>query len=166
MKRKILLGLGLAVLLAGSQVMASCMCQAGTKTATSTTSQGGTATLSTTTTTTTTTATTPIPSGLSPQMQSATLDIAIVNGRFSLQQITVSAGAMITLTLHNEESGTIHNLSIYRNANAGAADAVFVGQAVSGSYTITYRFQAPAKGVYYFRCDYFPATLQGTFVAL
>ena len=167
MKRKMLLCLYIVILLATFPVMASCSCISKTKTTTTTsTTQTSTTTLITTSSTAPTTSTSgPVPTGVS-QARSASLDILVQNGRFSTEQIIVYAGVEVTLTLHNEDSRVIHNLSIYKNSDATSANAIFVGQSVNGPSTVTYRFQAPAKGIYYFRCDYFPTALNGLFISI
>jgi plastocyanin len=74
----------------------------------------------------------------------------------------VAAGAIVIIYFINDDHADIHNLAIYTNQDA--TEAIFIGDTVINSSTIIYQFQAPGKGVYYFRCDYHPQTEWGTFV--
>jgi cytoskeletal protein RodZ len=135
-----------------------------TSTATTTTTPTTTKTTTTTpiTTATTTTTTTVVPSGLAPTTQN-TFDLEVRNTDFSVHNLIVSAGARVTITFHNEDSGIAHNLAIY--SNQGATNTFFQGTAITGPAAITYKFTAPTTpGAYFFRSDTYPAAMTGNFI--
>lgn len=74
--------------------------------------------------------------------------------RFQQTELTVNAGAQVTLTFDNQDSVS-HNVDI-----AGVAKTdIFAGP---GQATIT--FTAPAPGSYAYRCDVHPNAMQGTLI--
>lgn len=81
---------------------------------------------------------------------------------FDTDQLTVSAGATVRLTLENRDR-TPHNFAVYRTD--AADEAIFVGELLTGpDTTITYEFTAPTEaGDYFFRCDVHPTVMTGTF---
>jgi len=104
-----------------------------------------------------------IPPSPYPTTTKTEIDLATRNLRFNVDTIVVPADANITITLHNEDTGVSHNFAIYTDATA--TTAIFRGAGVAGPGTITYRFKAPSRGVYFFRSDPYPSTAQGTLVA-
>jgi len=94
--------------------------------------------------------------------KSVTIDIVSVNMAFDLDTITVPAGAEVTINLDNQDVGIPHNVSFYTDSSA--ADAIFVGDLITGPDKVTQTFTAPAEpGSYYFQCDVHPF-MNGAFV--
>ncbi len=102
------------------------------------------------------TATTTIP-GLN-----SSIDLTAQNLAFSLSEITVQAGAQVTVNFNNMDANIPHNFAVYTDSSASTA--IFQGQLVTGPTTTTYTFTAPSTaGNYFFRCDVHPE-MTGTFV--
>ncbi|HVF54278.1 MAG TPA: plastocyanin/azurin family copper-binding protein [Actinomycetota bacterium] len=85
---------------------------------------------------------------------------------FDLSTITLTAGEDVSLEFDNQDTGTPHNIAIYKNeADAQAfKNAIFDGADTTGPATTTYEFTAPDKGTYYFQCDIHPG-MKGDVVA-
>jgi plastocyanin len=82
---------------------------------------------------------------------------------FDTSTITVSAGAHITITFINNDSGTPHNIAFY--TSAAATTVIYKGARTTGVSTVTYTFDAPTTpGTYFFRCDVHPTTMTGEFI--
>ena len=86
---------------------------------------------------------------------------------FNLSTITVPAGANVFVHFINYDNGIAHNFAVY--TNSAATNQIFVGDIIlgdsSGSAIKTYTFTAPlTPGIYYFRCDVHPNTMNGDFV--
>ncbi|RIE07773.1 hypothetical protein SMC5_08955 [Candidatus Cryosericum odellii] len=82
---------------------------------------------------------------------------------FDTNSITVSAGAHVTITFQNKDSGIPHNMAFY--TSAAATTIIYQGARTTGVSTVTYTFDAPtAPGTYFFRCDVHPATMTGDFI--
>ena len=110
----------------------------------------------------TTTATT-TPSSTTPS-QSITVNLTAQNIAFDTKQITVPAGAAVTVIFKNQDTGIRHNFSVYQNLTGGQTKAIFVGDIITGPNTITYHFTAPPAGnTYFFECDVHPTIMNGTF---
>jgi plastocyanin len=91
-----------------------------------------------------------------------TVAIAAENFGFSTETITVPAGAEVTVEFDNRDDGVPHNVAVYTDSSA--ADAIFVGEIVTGPTRATYTFTAPeTPGNYFFRCDVHPA-MHGAFI--
>jgi plastocyanin len=122
----------------------------------------------TTTTTTGTTATTSATTGVQTTSggaagQATAIALTAQNVKFDKTTISVPAGAQVTLTLNNMDSGVPHNFALYTDASA--ATTIFKGQIVNGPGTVTYTFTAPSTpGTYFFRCDVHPTTMTGSFI--
>ena len=104
--------------------------------------------------------------GVTPEaaraVERATVAIAAENFGFSTETITVGAGAEVTIEFDNRDDGVPHNVSVYTDASA--AEAIFVGEIVTGPARVTYTFTAPSEpGTYFFRCDVHPS-MNGAFV--
>lgn len=92
----------------------------------------------------------------------ATVAIAAENFGFSTEAITVPAGAEVTIEFDNRDDGVPHNVAVYTDSSA--ADAIFVGEIVTGPRRATYTFTAPeTPGNYFFRCDVHPS-MHGAFI--
>ena len=92
----------------------------------------------------------------------ATIDLSANNLAFDKSQITVPAGALVTIVFNNMES-IPHNFALYETS--AATTSIFVGDVITGPETITYKFRAPsAPGTYFFRCDVHPNTMTGDFI--
>ena len=103
---------------------------------------------------------TPTPSP-SPEPESVTIDLSAENIAFDKSQITVPAGAMVTIVFTNKDS-IPHNFALYQTS--AATTSIFVGEIIRGPATIDYTFTAPTvPGDYFFRCDVHPAAMTGTF---
>ncbi len=90
-----------------------------------------------------------------------TVDISAQNFRFDKSNISVPAGAEVTLVFDNKEA-VPHNVAVY--TTPAATDIIFRGDVITGPKTITYHFKAPmTPGVYFFRCDVHPNIMTGTF---
>ncbi len=82
---------------------------------------------------------------------------------FSLDEITVPAGASITVELRNQDTGIPHNFAVYDSP--ALQKTIFQGKVITGPSTIVYQFMAPMNpGTYFFRCDVHGTTMTGKFV--
>jgi plastocyanin len=91
-----------------------------------------------------------------------TVAIAAENFAFSMETITVPAGAEVTVNFDNRDDGVPHNVSVYTDSLA--ATAIFVGDIITGPDQVTYTFTAPeTPGNYFFRCDVHPS-MNGDFI--
>ncbi len=84
------------------------------------------------------------------------------NLKYDKDTITLAANSAVTVTLDNQDSGVLHNFSIYKNSSA--TDKLFAGDFTTGPETKTYSFTSPPPGTYYFRCDVHPDTMHGTLI--
>jgi plastocyanin len=92
-----------------------------------------------------------------------TIDLVARNMAFDTNTITVPAGASVTINFNNKD-GASHNFSLYTDSGA-KPPAIFQGEIINGSKTVTYHFTAPAQpGTYFFRCDIHPTTMTGSFI--
>jgi plastocyanin len=100
-----------------------------------------------------------------PTEERANLDPGIIrlvaeNVRFDLDEITVSAGAEVTIELENRDR-LPHNFSVYRT-DAGD-DPIYQGEI--STEDSTHRFEAPEEpGTYHFQCDPHPVQMNGRFI--
>jgi len=77
--------------------------------------------------------------------------------------MTVSAGAHVTITFHNNDSSIRHNIAFY--TSAAATTVIYKGKKILGVSNVTYTFDAPTTpGTYFFRCDMHPTTMTGDFI--
>jgi plastocyanin len=74
--------------------------------------------------------------------------------RFEQTELTVDAGAQVTLTFDNQDSVS-HNIDI----EGVAKTDIFAGP---GQRTVT--FTAPTPGSYPYRCDVHPGAMRGTLI--
>jgi plastocyanin len=92
---------------------------------------------------------------------SPALEIRAKGAKFDRDTLVAAAGAQVVLTFDNQDSGVNHNVAVYTSKSA--RENLFRGDVFQGKETREYRFQAPAAGVYYFRCDVHP-DMDGVFV--
>jgi plastocyanin len=106
----------------------------------------------------------PVPSG-TPSGPSTEIMITAKNVKFDQPALTVPSGSTAKLTVHNEDSGVIHNWALYKDKSAAAAGEAPLASTPleAGPVTQSLTFVAPASGEYFFRCDVHPATMSGTF---
>lgn len=140
-KRISLVGCMGALAMGVAMVAASCNSTSGTSTTTNT--------IASTTPAITSSAQTTVP-------KTVTLDLTAKNLSFDKTALTVPAGAAVTLSFSNQDTGIPHNFAAY--TNSGGSTSIFVGQTINGPGTVTYKFPAPATpGTYFFRCDVHPS---------
>ena len=97
---------------------------------------------------------------LTPQSVSVNLTAKSIS--FDKKTITVPAGAHVTMTFNNEDTGIPHNFALYTDQSAQTS--IFKGEIVTGPTTVTYTFNAPTQpGTYFFRCDIHPH-MSGQFI--
>ncbi len=85
---------------------------------------------------------------------STVLALTAKNLKFDKKALATTANADVVLSYDNEDSGTLHNLSIYQSKDGKGK--IFTGDLFAGKKSVEYRFRAPDTGVYYFRCDAHP----------
>ena len=94
--------------------------------------------------------------------ESVRIRISADNIEFNKDELTVPAGAEVTLIFRNRESAP-HNVAVYLSSDA--EEVVFKGEVFSGPKTMRYRFTAPEEpGTYFFRCDVHPQAMTGDFI--
>lgn len=93
---------------------------------------------------------TPTPTGAAGGAAVA-LNLTIKGDTFSPKNLSVPAGARVTLTF-NDQDVNPHNFALYPSLSS--SDAIFRSPLVTGPVTATYTFTAPATpGNYYYRSD-------------
>jgi len=106
--------------------------------------------------------TTPSPAPV-PSTGGNNITVTAAGMAFDTNSITVSAGAHVTITFINNDSGIRHNVSFY--TSAAATTVINIGGMTTGVSTLTYTFDAPTTpGTYFFRCDVHPTTMTGEFI--
>ena len=73
---------------------------------------------------------------------------------FDTEEIVLVAKEQTSIDFENADAGAQHNIAIYEDDSA--AGEIFKGELITGPDSITYEFEAPPKGEYYFRCDVHP----------
>jgi plastocyanin len=73
---------------------------------------------------------------------------------FDTSEIVLAAKEPASIDFENADAGAQHNIAIYEDESAAAE--IFVGELITGPDSITYEFEAPPKGEYFFRCDVHP----------
>ena len=88
-------------------------------------------------------------------------EIVTANTNFNTDTLTLTAGESTEIPFSNEDT-SIHNLSIYPDADAAAnkEDVLFKGPDVVGGESTTYEIDPLEAGTYAFICDYH-ANMQG-----
>ncbi|WP_342675745.1 cupredoxin domain-containing protein [Methanofollis sp. UBA420] len=98
-----------------------------------------------------------------PPAEPVTIALTAENLAFDRSTIEVPAGAKVTITFENKDSGVQHNFAVYETS--AAEDVIFKGDLVTGPGTATYTFTAPSEpGTYFFRCDPHATRMRGDFV--
>jgi plastocyanin len=98
-----------------------------------------------------------------PSTGGNTITVTAAGMAFDTSTITVSAGAHVTITFINNDSGVRHNVAFY--TSAAATTVINIGGMTTGVSTLTYTFDAPTTpGTYFFRCDVHPTTMTGEFI--
>ncbi len=91
------------------------------------------------------------------------LDLVAQGLAFDTNCLVATAGAPFTISLDNKDP-IPHNVAIY--TDSAATDALFTGDPDNGGVT-TYEVKPPLDaGTFFFRCDFHPTTMTGTFVVL
>lgn len=96
----------------------------------------------------------PAPTEAAPATGPVSLTVVARDIRFAQTELTVDAGAQVTLTFDNQDSLS-HNIDIVDVAKTD----IFGGP---GQRTIT--FTAPEPGTYAYRCDVHPGAMRGTLI--
>lgn len=95
--------------------------------------------------------------------KNVTINLSAKNVAFDTGNITVPAGAGVTVNFDNQDQGIPHNFAVYDTP--AAANMIFKGDIIVGPRKIVYTFIAPTKpGTYFFRCDVHPTTMTGQFI--
>lgn len=81
------------------------------------------------------------------------VSVEAFNTEFKEKEIELQADLPAEISFNNKDK-VPHNVAIYTDREA--TRKVFVGDVLPGPITISYRFQAPAAGDYFFRCDVHP----------
>jgi plastocyanin len=90
-----------------------------------------------------------------------TIDLIAQGFAFDKKTISVPAGATVLIHFNNKDSAP-HNFALYQDNTA--AKSIFIGNVVTSS-TTDYKFTAPtAPGTYFFRCDFHPSVMTGSFI--
>jgi plastocyanin len=92
---------------------------------------------------------------------SSLLAINIENFTFDPADFTVPADEDITITLTNADSAA-HTFTVYTDADFTEAEGTNIGVRSNASAEGQGNFEA---GEYFFRCDFHPDSMQGTFTA-
>jgi plastocyanin len=82
------------------------------------------------------------------------------NSLFATTTLTGPAGQAFSLRFRNDDTGVLHNVSIYTSASA--TDDLFKGKVFAGPATEIYKIKPLDAGSYFFRCDVHPTTMTGT----
>lgn len=80
--------------------------------------------------------------------------------RFDSATLTGPASEPFQILFDNREPGIPHNVAIYTDESA--TEALFVGDVITGTDTITYQVEPLEAGSYFFRCDLHPTQMVGT----
>ena len=94
---------------------------------------------------------------------SAQITVVADGLEFDTDTIVVPAATEVSITLDNQDSGTMHNVAVYIDED-GDRTEVFRGELFNGRDVRTETFTAPEAGVYLFRCDAHP-DMNGVFIA-
>jgi signal transduction histidine kinase/plastocyanin len=82
------------------------------------------------------------------------VQIVARNNAFDTEQLTLPGGN-VEILFTNLDVGVDHNVGVY-SGEAAEKDAVFRGEVITGTDSITYRFRAPPPGTYLLWCDVHP----------
>jgi plastocyanin len=78
----------------------------------------------------------------------------------------MDAGTAFTVEFVNDDPPQVHNWTLYTDSSAGErlGGSQGVQEPVPAGETVTYEVPALDAGSYFFRCDFHPTTMVGTFV--
>jgi plastocyanin len=95
-----------------------------------------------------------------------TATIVAKNQTFDKRSITASAGAPLTVTLDNQDAGTLHNIAFYttRAATTKLTPDSVITPPFEGVKSQTLTFTPSRAGSFFFRCDVHPDTMTGTLI--
>ncbi|CAN5145366.1 hypothetical protein BH20ACT24_BH20ACT24_13050 [soil metagenome] len=79
---------------------------------------------------------------------------------FDTTELSLPGGTEVALTLDNRDDAVQHNFSMYTDETG--SEALFSGEIITGPSAVTYTFDSPQPGEYYFRCDVHPTQMEGT----
>jgi plastocyanin len=104
------------------------------------------------------------PSGSSPTLQIAAPAGAAVNG-FDKSCLAVAAGKGFTVDFANNDPPNLHNWALFQDSSGTKQlGGGTISQPVPGGQTQSYSLKALQAGQYFYRCDFHPTTMTGTFV--
>jgi plastocyanin len=89
------------------------------------------------------------------------IQLVAENIEFDKRALTAASGGSVTIQFDNKDAGVPHNFALYTDQSA--SQKIFSGDLSTGPEVVTYTFDAPAPGTYYFRCDVHPDTMNGSF---
>jgi len=100
----------------------------------------------------------------SDEQITVTLELKAQNLAFEPHQLRAPRSAHVVINMHNLDSGTAHNFSLYEDGRF--TRRLFQGEVISGTGDIGYEFAAPDKpGKYFFGCDIHPMQkMSGDFI--
>jgi plastocyanin len=104
------------------------------------------------------------PSGSSTTLQIAAPAGAAVNG-FDKTCLAVAAGKDFTVDFANNDPPNLHNWALFADSSGTKQlGGGTISQPVPGGQTQSYSVKALPAGQYFYRCDFHPTTMTGTFV--
>lgn len=85
---------------------------------------------------------------------------------FDKDCLAMDAGTAFTVEFVNDDPPQVHNWTLYTDSSAGErlGGSQGVQEPVPAGETVTYEVPALDAGSYFFRCDFHPTTMVGTFV--
>ena len=96
------------------------------------------------------------------QAPASSFDLTAKNNKFNQKILVANANAEIKVSLANQDGGTLHNFSVYRDKSA--KENLYRGESFEGIKTVDDDFRSPEAGIYFFRCDVHPDAMTGTLV--
>lgn len=91
--------------------------------------------------------------------QPAGIELTAKDVAFDTSELTLPSGRVDVKFVNDDE--TAHNFALYTEEGG---EEVFKGALFTGPGEISYEFEAPAPGTYWFQCDVHPADMNGTAV--
>jgi plastocyanin len=105
------------------------------------------------------------PSGSSTTLQIAAPAGAAING-FDNTCLAVAAGKAFTVDFANNDPPNLHNWALFADSSGtNQLGGGTISEPVPGGQTQSYSVKALQAGQYFYRCDFHPTTMTGTFVA-
>lgn len=82
---------------------------------------------------------------------------------FDKDRITVPPGARVNIAFSNRDGVVRHNFAVYPSSDSPGA--IYRGDFVDGGKSVNYDFVSPtSQGVYEFRCDAHPVSMNGEMI--